>query len=159
LGVTVETMSKRDATEVLLELFPRKVTMDVEDCGDVIIEIAAFWEFCGRVHHLESADEMAAHVRSLANAFEGEMNNPENFGMAKSIVSQGIGQGFDMSSEEGIAEFMAAFNDSLTLPDFDVASADHAPTVSQPRIDLPSDRKKRKQLLAKKKKSAKRKKR
>jgi hypothetical protein len=39
-----------------------------------------------------------------------EMNNPDNFGMAKSFMTLGQQMGFDMTSEEGINQWAEAFN-------------------------------------------------
>lgn len=41
------------------------------------------------------------------------MSNPANFGMAKSLVMLGQERGFDMTSEEGLNEWMQTYNAEL----------------------------------------------
>ena len=48
---------------------------------------------------------------------EAELSDPTNFGMAKSIFMSGTNSGYDMTSEAGMAEFMAAYNQSLLQSD------------------------------------------
>ena len=43
-----------------------------------------------------------------------KMSDPATFGIAKSFVMMGMERGFDLSSEEGINEWMATYNDELT---------------------------------------------
>src|SRR5260370_3379958 len=42
------------------------------------------------------------------------MGDPANFGIAKSFVMMGLERGFDLSSEEGINEWMARDNAEIT---------------------------------------------
>ena len=47
------------------------------------------------------------------------MNDPSRFGMAKSFFTMGKASGFDMTSEEGMGEFIQLYNASVaeSLPD------------------------------------------
>ena len=54
------------------------------------------------------------------------MADPSNFDMAKAMVMSGFNAGIDMTSEEGLAEFMVAYNQALTseMPTIEPAVAD-----------------------------------
>jgi uncharacterized protein YecA (UPF0149 family) len=45
-----------------------------------------------------------------AKNLKAALSDSSNFGLAKSVLSAGKAAGFDMTSEEDIAEFISAFN-------------------------------------------------
>ena len=150
-AVTVDTMTVEDVREILLQIFPRKVSMEAEFCEEVVAEIGAFWRFVDRVYDVEHANEIANSVIGLTSRFRDAMSDSSNFGMAKSMFMMGDQAGFDMMSQEGRNEFMVAYNESLYFDH----RADQAPpppmSVEQKRLD----RKQRKKLLAAKTRSKK----
>ena len=113
-GTTPPEMTVRVVREILFEIFPRKVSVEADEAGEIIAEMRAFWEFLGREYGLPNA---AAILRELdGNAekrLKRELSNPNNFGMAKSFFSIGEQAGFDMSSEEGLSEFTTAYNAAI----------------------------------------------
>lgn len=127
LSVTPPQMSPDHLREILFDIFPRKVSAPADDAPDVIDELQAFWKFLQREFHLENAaacltvlDEKA--VRRLKK----EMGDPANFGIAKSFITMGMQRGFDMSSEEGINEWMKTYNAEIAAN-------------TTPRIPLPGE--------------------
>ncbi len=130
LGVTPATMSPGELREILFDLFPRKVSAEADEAPEVIRELQYFWKFIEREFHLKNA---AACLKILdgeaANELKEEMSNPANFGMAKSFVMMGKDQGFDMSTEEGLREWMETYNAGIT-------------SGKQPRIPLPGEQRK-----------------
>jgi len=121
-------MSPGDVSEILFELFPRKVSASADEAPAIVRELQAFWLFLQREFQLENAaacltvlDEKAAHK------LKREMGDPANFGIAKSFFMMGLERGFDMSSEEGINEWMATYN-------VEIAAG------AGPRIPLPGER-------------------
>lgn len=162
LGVTTETITVADVTELLLHIIPRKVSMDASNCDVVTRELVAFWNFCDRVHQLESASAIASEITRLSGRFRQAMSDPANFGMAKSFFTQGQQAGFDMTTQEGMNEFMIAYNLSLAQPSTAQSRVrDHAPdwrvdAAAEQTTHVPLDCKQRKKLLVKKQKAAKR---
>jgi hypothetical protein len=127
VGVTPPQMSPDHLREILFDIFPRKVTAPADDAPDVIGELQAFWKFLQREFHLENAAANLAILDEKAvRRLKREMDNPDNFGIAKSFVTMGMQRGFDMSSEEGINEWMATYNAEI---------AAH----TAPRIPLPGE--------------------
>lgn len=128
LSVTPPQMSPDDMRTILFDLFPRKVSAPADEAPDVIRELQAFWQFLQREFHLENA---AACLNALdektARKLKKEMGDPANFGIAKSFVTMGMQRGFDMSTEEGLNEWMAIYNAEIAAG-------------TEPRIPLPGER-------------------
>lgn len=122
IGASIPEMTKRDAEEVLTELFPRKISLlSPDDADGAIPEMVAFWRYLKREHALGQADEILDLLAELAPDFVRMMNDPSKFGMAKSILTMGQGAGFDMTDEADIKAFINQFNtmslgDALNLP-------------------------------------------
>ena len=128
LSVTPPQMSPDDMRAILFDLFPRKVSASADEAPEIIRELQAFWQFLQREFHLENA---AACLNALdektARKLKKEMGDPANFGIAKSFVTMGMERGFDMSSEEGLNEWMAIYNAEIAAG-------------TGPRIPLPGER-------------------
>ena len=128
LGLTPPQMSPDDIREILFDLIPRKVSASADEAPDVIRELQAFWQFLQKTFQLENA---AACLKVLnektARELKKQMSNPANFGIAKSFVMMGTERGFDMSSQEGLDEWMAIYNAEITAG-------------AGPRIPLPGER-------------------
>lgn len=113
-GVTPPTMSLADFNEVIFELFPRKVSTEPESAPAIVAELRAFWSFLQRQYDLKNAKPILASLTDASvKRLERELANPANYGMAKSMVMRGMQAGFDMTTQKGLAEFMAAYNSSL----------------------------------------------
>ncbi len=114
LSVTPPGITPDDLREILFDLFPRKVSTSADEADEIIRELQAFWTFLQREYHLANA---AACLKVLdekaARELKKELSNPVNFGIAKSFVMMGQERGFDLSSEEGINEWMATYNAEL----------------------------------------------
>jgi hypothetical protein len=128
LGVSPARLSPDQLRELLFDIFPRKVSADADEAPQAIHELQAFWQFAQREFQLENA---AACLKVLddkaVRQMKKEMSNPANFGMAKSIVMMGKARGFDMTTEEGMNEWIATYN------------AEMAPKIA-PRHPMPAER-------------------
>jgi hypothetical protein len=110
-GATPPTMTTSDLEEVVFGLFPRKVITQRGDAAEIIQELRAFWHFVERVYQLPQARQMLAHLTpQAARRLERELQEPANFGMAKSFVLMGMQAGFDMESPEGMQAWVKAYN-------------------------------------------------
>lgn len=114
LSVTPTTMTSSDLREILLDLFPRKVSASAEEAPAIIHELQFFWQFLQREFQLQNA---AACLKVLDKKMERQlksaMSNPANFDLAKSFVTMGQQRGFDMTTEEGMNEWMNIYNAEL----------------------------------------------
>ncbi len=110
-GVTPPTMTANDLEKVVYDLFPRKVITERGDGAEIIQELRAFWHFLQRMYQLPQAKQMLAHLTpQAARRLERELQEPANFGMAKSFVMMGKEAGFDMESPEGMHAWVEAYN-------------------------------------------------
>ncbi len=110
-GETPPGMSASSVAEVVFEIFPRKVSMDADQAGEVIAELRAFWQFMQRQYRLKNAARILELLGPGAEErLHDELDDPANFGMAKSFFMAGKTAGFDMTSKAGLAEFMLAYN-------------------------------------------------
>jgi hypothetical protein len=110
-GVTPPMMTPSDLEEVVFGLFPRKVITEKGDAAEIIQELRAFWQFLQRVYQLPQARLMLARLTpQAARRLERELQEPANFGMAKSFVLMGQEAGFDMESPQGMRAWVEAYN-------------------------------------------------
>ncbi len=130
-GVTPPTMTDSDLEEVVFGLFPRKVITEKGDAAEIIQELRAFWHFLERVYQLPQAKQMLAYLTPQATRrLERELQEPANFGMAKSFVLMGKQAGFDMESPEGMQAWVKAYN--ATVAPKMAATSQHArPTTKK----------------------------
>jgi hypothetical protein len=115
LGQCVDEMTLGSVKEFVLDHVPRKVSVEADEAPAIIYELIKFWEYLDRVYKLPEAKSIIEwlHTDGLSAQLKAEMSDPLNFGMAKSIFMRGKEAGYDMSSQNGMADFMAAYNQSL----------------------------------------------
>jgi hypothetical protein len=111
LGVTPPQMSPAHLREILFDLIPRKVSAEADQAPVAIRELQAFWTFLQREFHLANAAACLTLLDDKAvQQLQRAMSNPANFGIAKSFVMMGSERGFDMSTDEGVHEWMTIYN-------------------------------------------------
>ena len=137
LGVTPATMTPSDLDAVVFGLFPRKVITQSGDGAEILQELRAFWHFLQRVYQLPQARQMLARLTpQAARRLERELQEPVNFGMAKSFVLMGKEAGFDMESPEGMRAWVQAYN-AAVAPTMAVASRHRGPSTKKPSRGVP----------------------
>jgi hypothetical protein len=127
--VTPPTMTVNDLEEVVYTLFPRKVITARGDGAEIIQELRAFWHFLARVYQLPQARQLLARLTPQAvRRLERELQEPANFGMAKSFVLLGQQAGFEMESPEGMRAWVEAYN-ATVAPRRAAASRNRGPAT------------------------------
>src|SRR5260370_19438097 len=153
LSVPPPQMSPDDVREILFDLIPRKVSASANEAPEIIRELQAFWTFLQREFHLENAAACLGVLNEKApRELKKKVSDPATFGIAKSFVMMGMERGFDLSSEEGIDEWMATYNAELTagvglpipLPDERSEQAQQVRNKLQPRTTRGKRKKNRK---------------
>ncbi|MCZ7541248.1 MAG: hypothetical protein M5U29_15315 [Anaerolineae bacterium] len=116
IGVSPPEMSAGDLREVLFDLFPRKVSTPGGFDGEKVVRtLRAFWSFLKREYGLPNAEACLQVLDDrMARLMDKEMNDPSNFGMAKTIVMTGAKRGFDMSKQEDVDRWVAIYNEEMT---------------------------------------------
>lgn len=152
LGVAIPAMTTADFEEILFDLYPRKVSTPAESAGVIVTELRAFWQFVHRQYALPNAAALLAVLDGGAERRLYEaLDNPQNYGMAKSFMMQGLSAGFDMRTPEGLAAFQAAYNarlgglgggGGLMDADDDLPPLETGPSVTPEKLRQEKDRKK-----------------
>ncbi len=109
LGVHVDNMRVSDAREILIELYPHKVSQLASESDQTIDELVAFWQFCDQVHHIANASKIAKKIGHWREELREAMSNHQNFGLAKSLFLSGSEAGFDLKTETDARDFMERF--------------------------------------------------
>ena len=112
IGVTIPKMSVRDMEELLTEIFPRKISLQVpKDADGAIAEMLAFWQFLQREHELPQAAEIIKFLEAFPEEkFAKMMFDPSKAGMAKSFFMSGQSAGYDMTDMKQANQYMALYN-------------------------------------------------
>jgi len=97
--------------EVVFGLFPRKVSCEATAASEIVRSLRAFWTFARDVlAHPHAAACLAELGDEAIPRLSRRLEDPSNFGMAKSFVMMGRTRGFRVGSEEGLREWSDAFN-------------------------------------------------
>jgi len=114
-AVTPAQMSETDLRIILFSLIPRKISAPASQAREAIRELQLFWTFLQREFHLENAAAClkVLNERGAVRHMQREMNDPANFGMAKTLVMTGMERGFDMTTQEGLDAWVATYNAEL----------------------------------------------
>lgn len=111
-GVPFAAFDARVLREVLFGLFPRKVSCEAAAAPEIVHSLRAFWTFAGDVlAHPHAAACLAELGDEAIPRLARKLEDPSNFGTAKSFVMMGRRRGFRVDSEEGLREWSDAFNE------------------------------------------------
>lgn len=147
-GVPLARMGPDDLDEILLDVFPRKVSTEPDQAGPIVAQLRAFFAFGKRQFGARGTDALlAALTPELAAEMQRQMADPSNFGMAKSMVMGAQAAGFDTSTEEGMREAMMAYNRSL--------AAERAGALPAPDAPAPRNRQERREAARRARKARK----
>lgn len=105
-GVHPKDWSPTNVRSVCLEIIPRKITTDqafFENFGEILID---FFKFLGSENHITNAGILIRTVENIKDQIPIEASNPNNWGMAKSLMMSAQEQGIDINNEEDINRFM-----------------------------------------------------
>jgi len=156
-GATFGKITIEQLHALLLDTIPAQLAVEPDEAGRIIAAARELMRFAGE----ELGSTAAAGALALLDtAFEQrlarELGNPANFGMGKQLVMAGIAAGFDMSSEQGVADFVHAFAEAQRpkrrKPK---AKAKAKPAAKKPTAKTPAAKKPAAKTPAAKKRAAK----
>jgi hypothetical protein len=108
-----------DIEEFLLGWCPRKLSAPAEDAEGMCRAVGAYVEFMARTGRLVGGLDRAAALIALADGLvptmRAEMDNPDNFGMAKTLFA-GLGEVSSMSEDELLETLQARVDEHNALP-------------------------------------------
>ena len=90
IGISMPKMRVADIREIVTEIFPRKISLaSPDEANDAIPELIAFWQYLKREYKLPNAEPILHFLNQIGSEFITKMNDPSNFGMAKSFFMLG----------------------------------------------------------------------
>lgn len=107
-GTSPAQMDASDIREAL-DVMAQKVTAKPEDLDATIPELEAFCDFVGRAFGFQQAAGWKRAIQTHAPEFRRAVRDPSRWGMAKSMMMEGLRRGYDLSTEQGINEWMLTF--------------------------------------------------
>ncbi|EIJ34166.1 hypothetical protein [Thiothrix nivea] len=111
LGTSPPRMTPGEISEIVNDLFPRKITLFSEDDARyAMAELKAFWLFLEEMFQLGGNKAIIQVLEKAEPTFGQCMMDPANAGMAKSFVMLGKQAGFDTTTQAGLHEAMLAYN-------------------------------------------------
>jgi uncharacterized protein YchJ len=129
-GAAPEELDAVVLDQVLLEVFPRKMTADCALFEKVAPVTEALLKWMGSEGILADTTGLVETVHSWAEAIVVEGMNPQNWGMGKSLMMQATADGVDIANQEAVQRYIARYNQRLyqkDLPGFE--SNDFTPPI------------------------------
>jgi hypothetical protein len=113
LGGDLGRWTADDLSEILLEIYPRKVVLEPADHADVISGIAAFLRFLdaeGLRTGGEDGETLALLVEQAGARFDHAMADESKWGMGKRVFGGAAAQGVDVTDQAQLDAYVQAFN-------------------------------------------------
>jgi len=87
--VPLDAPDEESLESVCRQLYPAKISAEPDHFGTVAPVIAAFLRFLDERGEIEGGDQLASHVESLDDTIVQKAADPDNWGLAKSMLSSG----------------------------------------------------------------------
>ncbi|HEX4449441.1 MAG TPA: hypothetical protein VH143_01170 [Kofleriaceae bacterium] len=112
-GKTLGQLSPDEVRELAFGYIPRKISVSVDEAPAIIASIRALLAFAAREIGGYAPNRCLAQLPARSvEMLADELGDSNNFGPAKQLIMQGIAAGYDMTSEAGVAAWVAAVNKS-----------------------------------------------
>ena len=112
-GVSAEELDESTLREVLLEIFPRKITADRELFKYVIPVSQVFLGWLESQGILKDAKPLIRAIADWDKEIVSRADDPKNWGMAKGFSMLAKSRGVDISDERATRQFMMEYNRQL----------------------------------------------
>jgi hypothetical protein len=116
LEVGLADLAEGDLGELLLEVYPRKVTvLEADDAHDVIPTVRDLLAFCrdtGRLSRAK-ATRLEAELEGIEPRFADAVMDPANWGLARSLTQSMAADGVDFSDQSAVDRWISDYNGSL----------------------------------------------
>ncbi len=101
VGASPAEMDSSDVRETL-SVMAEKVTAQPEDFDRAIPELEAFCDFVGRAFAFKKAADWKRAIHGYAPEFRRAVRDPRQWGMAKSMMMEGLSRGYSLDTEEDL---------------------------------------------------------
>jgi hypothetical protein len=116
LGVDVADLDKGDLEELLLEVYPRKVSvLEADDADDVIPTVRDLLAFCRDMGRLSKAKatRLEAELEGIEPRFSDAVMDPSRWGPARSVMQAMAADGVDFSDHAAVDQWISGYNAGL----------------------------------------------
>lgn len=117
LGIGLADLAEGDLGELLLEIYPRKITvLKADDVDGVIPTARALLTFCRDTGRLSTskATRLEAELEEIEPRFADAVMNPANWGMARSLTQAMSADGIDFSDQAAVDRWISEYNGGLS---------------------------------------------
>jgi hypothetical protein len=123
-GRRPEKWTVKIVEECCTQTIPRKVAVDNDFFQAIAPVLTAFFGFLQSAGHIRNGAALIKTIRRIEKKIVNNASEPENWGMAKSILSGAHNAGVDFTDEDELQEFIMQLNDGMTgdgaLPNFPI---------------------------------------
>lgn len=116
VGVGLADMAEGDLDELLLKVYPRKVTvLQADDADEVIPTVRDLLAFCRDTGRLSKAKvtRLEAELEEIEPRFADALMDPANWGLARSLTQSMAADGVDFSDQSAIDRWISDYNRDL----------------------------------------------
>ncbi|MDA0967474.1 MAG: hypothetical protein O2970_11025 [Proteobacteria bacterium] len=92
--------------EVCTDIMPRKISTEPAFFNDIVPVLRPFLAWCEKEGILSKTGSMQKRLIKIKQQIEDNASNPENFGLAKSLLMGAVEHGVDMENIEDLHEFL-----------------------------------------------------
>ena len=92
--------------EVCTDIMPRKISAEPAFFNDIVPVLRPFLAWCEKEGVLSKTGSMQKRIIKIRQQIEDSAANPENFGLAKSLLMSAVEHGVDMENAEDLQEFL-----------------------------------------------------
>ncbi len=110
VGSSPEELDECTLEEVLLEVFPRKITAERDLFEKVVPVTEVFLRWLESEGILADTSSLVETIRGWADTIVANGMNPQYWGMAKSFMMQAGADGVDMQDEQAMQRYIAEHN-------------------------------------------------
>lgn len=113
-GASPEQLSEDVLSEVLLEVFPRKISAERDLFEKVAPITEAFLGWLGNQRIISNSTQMADVVRNWSGQIVANSMNPKCWGMGKSFVMKAMADRVDITDRKAVDKYIEEYNFKLS---------------------------------------------
>jgi len=128
-GETPAEWSAGGLSEVITDVFPRKISADEDTFISVEPVLTAFFQYLNDMGYIKNANKLTKALKETAPIMVDEATDSSNWGFAKQFVMSAMNEGVDIEDKQAMDKFTQMYNAQITsLPTFS------APQIGKPKV-------------------------
>jgi len=123
-GETPAEWSAEGLSEVITDVFPRKISADEETFMSVESVLTAFFQYLNDRGYIKNANKLIKALKEAAPIMVEQATDSSNWGFAKQFVMAAFNEGVDIEDKQAMDKFTQKYNAQITS----------SPTFAAPQI-------------------------